>query len=92
MRAIVLAAGRGGRLRGVTGALPKCLARIGSCTLLERQLSTLRACGIDAVTVVAGYRANDIGRVCGPGVGLVQNVRFAPSEAAGQVACLTPEQ
>jgi len=81
MRAIVLAAGRGGRLRGVTGTLPKSLARIGSCTLLERQLSTLRACGIEAVTIVAGYRAHDIGRVCGPGVELVQNVRFASTNS-----------
>jgi choline kinase len=76
MRAIVLAAGRGRRLRGVTGALPKCLARIGAGTLLERQVSTLRACGIEAVTVVAGYRASDVRRVCGPGVGMVHNSRF----------------
>jgi len=81
MRAIVLAAGRGRRLRGVTGALPKCLARVGACTLLERQVSTLRACGIDAVTVVAGYRAGDVRRVCGPGVGLVQNARFASTNS-----------
>jgi L-glutamine-phosphate cytidylyltransferase len=80
MRAVVLAAGRGRRLRGVTGALPKCLARIGSSTLLERQLSTLRACGIDAV-VVSGYRASDVRRVCGPGVGLVHNARFASTNS-----------
>jgi choline kinase len=65
----------------VTGALPKCLARLGSGTLLERQLSTLRACGIDAVTVVAGYRAGDVRRVCGPGVGLVYNGRFASTNS-----------
>ena len=76
MRAVVLAAGRGGRLRGVTGALPKCLARLGSSTLLERQLSTLRACGIVTVTVVAGYRASAVGRVCGPGIELVHIGRF----------------
>jgi choline kinase len=81
MRAIVLAAGRGGRLKGVTGALPKCLASIGSATLLERQLSTLRACGINAVTVVAGYRASDVRRACGPGVGLVHNARFASTNS-----------
>jgi choline kinase len=81
MRAIVLAAGRGGRLRGVTGALPKCLARVGSCTLLERQLSALRACGIDDVTVVAGYRASAVRRVCGHGIGFVHNTRFASTNS-----------
>ena len=29
MRAVILAAGRGGRLRDVTGDRPKCLAQIG---------------------------------------------------------------
>ncbi len=38
MRAVILAAGRGYRLRDVTGDHPKCLARIGNCTLLERQI------------------------------------------------------
>jgi choline kinase len=35
----------------------------------------------DAVTVVAGYRAGDVRRVCGPGVGLVQNARFASTNS-----------
>jgi choline kinase len=77
----VLAAGRGARLRGVTGELPKCLARIGAATLLERQLSTLRDCGIDAVTVIAGYRAGDVQRVCGPGVDFVHNPLFASTNS-----------
>jgi choline kinase len=81
MRAVILAAGRGGRLRGVTGALPKCLARVGSSTLLERQVSTLRACGIEDVTVVAGYRASDVRRVCGRRIRLVDNLRFASTNS-----------
>ena len=81
MRAIVLAAGRGGRLRGVTGSLPKCLARVGSCSLLERQLASLRACGIDKVTVVAGYRAGAVRRLCGPGIDIVHNKRFASTNS-----------
>ena len=76
MRALILAAGRGGRLRGVTGRNPKCLARVGAHSLLERQLAALRDCGIDTISVVAGYRAADVERVCGPGVGIVSNSRF----------------
>jgi choline kinase len=80
-RAIVLAAGRGGRLSTVTGNHPKCLARVGSCTLLERQLALLRSCGLDSITVVVGYHAADVRRVCGPGVGFVHNTRFASTNS-----------
>ena len=81
MQAVILAAGRGGRLTTVTGNHPKCLARVGSCTLLERQIATLRSCGLDAITVVVGYHAADVRRVCGPGVGFVHNTRFASTNS-----------
>src|SRR5262249_8055217 len=73
VRAVILAAGRGHRLSDVVGERPKCLARVGDRTLIERQIRSLRACGIDAVTVVAGYHASDVRRTCGPGVDLITN-------------------
>ena len=76
MRAVVLAAGRGTRLRAVTGDRPKCLARIGDRTLLERQLQSLARCGIDQIAVVTGYRAADVRRACGPDVEIVVNTRY----------------
>jgi len=76
MRAVILAAGRGGRLRAVLGARPKGLARAGDCTLLERQIRTLRACGIERVAVVAGYCAADVRQACGRGVDIVHNLRY----------------
>jgi choline kinase len=76
MRAVILAAGRGNRLRAVTGNRPKCLARIGECTLLERQIQSLRACGVDAIAVVAGFRAADVRRVCGSSVDCLVNTRY----------------
>jgi len=81
MRAVILAAGRGGRLRGAAGDRPKCLARIGSRLLIERQIDALRACGIDDIAVVAGYRAADVRRVCGPDVDLVHNARHATTNS-----------
>jgi choline kinase len=76
MRAVVLAAGRGMRLRAVTGDRPKCLARVGDRTLLERQLQSLRRCGVDQTAVVIGYRAADVRRACGPDVEIVVNTRY----------------
>jgi len=76
MRGVILAAGRGRRLRDVIGDRPKCLARIGDRTLIERQIRSLRGCGIDAITVVAGFEADAVRRACGPGVDIAINSRF----------------
>jgi choline kinase len=81
MKAVILAAGRGGRLRDVTGSLPKCLARIGAATILERQLAALRAAGIRDITLVAGYGIDDVRRTCGAGVALVQNTRYVATNS-----------
>ncbi len=76
MRAIILAAGRGRRLRDVVGDRPKCLARVGDRTLVERQIRSLRACGVDAITVVAGFQAGLVRRACGAGVDMIINTRY----------------
>lgn len=59
-RAVILAAGRGERLRPFTDRHPKCLVRIGGRALLEWQLDALRTCGITDVAVVTGYRGSVI--------------------------------
>jgi choline kinase len=76
VRAVILAAGRGDRLREVIGDGNKCLAPIGGLTLLERQIRSLRGCGVDAVTIVAGYRAADIRRVCDNSIEIVVNADY----------------
>lgn len=55
--AIILAAGSGSRLRPYTDDRPKSLVPFGSLTLIERQIATLRAGGIDDISIVVGYRA-----------------------------------
>ncbi len=81
MRGIILAAGRGGRLRGVAGDRPKCLARVGDRTLVERQIRVLRASGVDAITVVTGYRAEEVQEICGPGIDFVINTAYASTNS-----------
>ena len=76
MRAVVLAAGRGSRLRAVTGDRPKCLARVGERTLLDRQIQSLQRCGVDEIAVVVGYHAGDVRRACGSGIDIVTNTRY----------------
>ncbi len=60
MKAIILAAGRGSRMGEQTRDLPKCMATLDGRTLLDWQVSALRAGGIDDIAVVRGYRAETI--------------------------------
>jgi L-glutamine-phosphate cytidylyltransferase len=57
MRAVILAAGRGTRLGPYTVDRPKCLVELRGRSLLDRQVSALRAAGAEEVAVVAGWRA-----------------------------------
>jgi choline kinase len=79
--AVILTAGRGGRLRAVVGDQPKCLARVGGCTILERQMRALRASGISRIIVVTGYAAPVVRRACGPGVHFVHNPIYASTNS-----------
>lgn len=73
MNAIILAAGRGSRLRGAAGDKPKCLARVGEITLIERQIRALRACGIDEIVVVVGFGGDSVRRECGRDINYIEN-------------------
>lgn len=57
MKAIILAAGEGTRLRPHTLDRPKCLVEIDGSSLIDRQLAVLRYCGIDEIVIIGGYRA-----------------------------------
>jgi len=74
MKAIILAAGQGTRLRPLTDDKPKCLVELAGKPLLEHQLATLRAGGVDDIHIVGGYRADQLQR---PGITLHINERFA---------------
>ncbi len=81
MRAVILTAGCGGRLREVTGGRPKCLAQVGGSTLLDRQLRALRGCGLTQIAAVTGFAAVDVKRACGPTIDFVHNARFASTNS-----------
>jgi mannose-1-phosphate guanylyltransferase len=77
VKAFLLAAGLGTRLRPITDSVPKCLLRIGDATLLDIWLDALGAAGVDEVLVnmhhLAGMvRSHVAGRSGPPAVRLVQ--------------------
>ncbi len=61
MKAMVLAAGLGTRLRPITDARPKALVEIAGRTLLEITLERLKAQGVRQVIVNAHHFADEVG-------------------------------
>ncbi len=60
MRAIVLAAGAGWRLKPQTGAVPKCLLEMGGKSLLRRYLEAFADLGVREAVLVVGYLKEQI--------------------------------
>ena len=57
-KAIILAAGVGGRLGEPWNAAPKALLRVGDRTLLARHIAILEDAGVDEIVIGVGYRAD----------------------------------
>ncbi len=55
MKAIILAAGMGTRLRPITRTVPKCLVPVNSKPILEHQFDALLLAGIREVVLVVGH-------------------------------------
>ena len=62
MKAIILAAGEGRRLRPLTEDKPKCLVQLGEKPILDWQIETMHNCGVEDIVVVKGYQADKIAR------------------------------
>jgi len=56
MKAIILAAGRGSRMKELTEDRPKCLVELRGKALLDWQLEALRAAGVTEIAIVTGYK------------------------------------
>src|SRR3954462_15661212 len=50
-------------------------------TLVERQIETLHAVGVEDVAVVVGSQADLVRRICGRGVEFIENSRFAETNS-----------
>lgn len=81
MKAIILAAGKGKRLDTIRGDYPKCLLGVGGVSLIERQIQTLRAVGINDITVVIGFGGEHVRAVCGPEITYVENELHAETNS-----------
>jgi choline kinase len=87
IRAVILAAGRGSRLRHLGGDRPKCLVELEGRPLIERQIAALRRGGVDEIGVVRGYRGEMINF---PGLSYFANERWAETNMVVSLAAARP--
>ncbi len=83
-RAVILAAGRGRRLRPLTDRAPKCLVRLGGRTLLSWQRAALRRVDVSDVAIVAGYARTRLRR---RGIVELRNRDWARSSMVASLLC-----
>lgn len=81
MRAIILAAGKGGRLNGTAEERPKCLVEVGGMSLIDRQVAALRDAGVDDIAIVVGCHAERVRKACGKHITYVENTRYAQTNS-----------
>ncbi|MFO7593277.1 MAG: nucleotidyltransferase family protein [Pseudomonadota bacterium] len=67
MKAMILAAGRGERMRPLTDTTPKPLLKAGGRHLIEYHLESLAAAGFDAVVINHAYLGDQIEKQLGDG-------------------------
>lgn len=79
MKAIIVAAGIGQRLRPYTDDRPKCLVHLRGRPLLSRQLDAYRRAGVTEFVIVRGYRGEDLEKALAEeaGVRFLENPDYA---------------
>lgn len=60
MKAIILAAGEGKRLRPLTDNIPKCMVDLFGKPLIQRQVDIFTKSGISDISIITGYRSEQI--------------------------------
>ena len=82
MKAVILAAGQGTRIRSVHGERPKCLIEVDNSTILDHQLEALSRAGINDVAIVVGYEKEQIiSHVMSRQASLRQRIHFIENPA-----------
>ena len=95
MQAVIMAGGKGTRLRELThDEIPKPMAPVAGKPILQHQIECLRGQGIEDVVLIIGYLGEKIEEYFGDGAGFGVRIRYIREETAlgtaGALAYLPP--
>jgi MurNAc alpha-1-phosphate uridylyltransferase len=94
MKAMILAAGRGERMRPLSDTTPKPLLEVGGKPLIVWQIERLVAAGIDHLVINVAHRAEMIMEALGDGSRFGCAIRYSrerePLDVAGGIATALP--
>lgn len=86
MRAMILAAGRGERMRPLTDRLPKPMLPVGGKPLIVWHLERLAAAGIRDIVINHAWLGHEIERALGDGAAHDVRIRYSAEAAALETA------
>ncbi|MGB8339975.1 MAG: sugar phosphate nucleotidyltransferase [Chthoniobacterales bacterium] len=93
-KAVILAAGRGTRMRDLTNELPKPMIAVRGKPILQHIIEGLRAAGVEKFLVVVGYRAEVVRQAFGDGADVGVAISYATQvvqDGTGRVVELARE-
>ena len=76
-KAVLLAAGRGTRMREMTAALPKPMLEVRGKPVLQHIVEGLRDAGVGSFLIIVGYRADAVQNFFGDGARYKINIQYA---------------
>ena len=84
MNAIILAAGKGTRLRPETISIPKCMVKLFDKSLLEMQIDVFKKCSINDISIVTGYLAD---KITFPSINYFKNENYSSTAGNESIFC-----
>ncbi|UJF33208.1 phosphocholine cytidylyltransferase family protein [Paenibacillus hexagrammi] len=89
MKAIILAAGQGTRLRPLTDKCPKAMVKLHNKSLLDYQIEQFHRAGIQDIAVITGYKREAV--TTEHAIKLYTNERFAETNMVYTLFCAQDE-
>ncbi len=91
MKAVILAGGKGTRLRPFTYAVPKPLLPVNQKPMIEHIINSLKNYGITDIIITLGYLGYQIRNYFGDGSNFGVNITYSEEEKSlGTAGCLAP--
>ncbi len=91
MKALILAAGVGTRMKPLTDSVPKGLLKIGNKAILQHQIDALNCFGVKDISIIVGHLAEKVKSEIGGKARYYLNESFAATNMLESIYCAKKE-